>query len=80
MLWELSAVAAICVSVGFWAAGPLLGERLRVTPTTVLMHGGTLLVALLQLLLTRLPLVSTHFQVGAREIGHAMTRFISRRW
>jgi hypothetical protein len=43
--------------------GPIAGDDFNTNPGTVMAHAGNLGVALLQLLLTRLPLVSTHFQV-----------------
>lgn len=65
LLSEVATSAAFFVSFWFWVGlVGIAGQELRAdSGGTLMAHAGNLVVALLQLLMTRLPLVSTHFQV-----------------
>lgn len=56
--------AAFFVSFWFWVGlGPIAGDDFNTNGGTIMAHAGNLAIALLQLLFTRLPIVSVHFQV-----------------
>lgn len=64
LLSEVATTAAFFVSFWFWVGlVAIAGEFFRANGGTLMAHAGNFVIAALQLLLTRLPVVSTHFQV-----------------
>lgn len=64
LLSEVATTAAFFVSFWFWVGlVAIAGEFFRANGGTLMAHAGNLVLALCVVLLTRLPLVSTHFQV-----------------
>jgi hypothetical protein len=64
LLSETATTAAFFVSFWFWVGlVGIAGQAFRANGGTLMAHAGNFVLALAQLLLTRLPMVSTHFQV-----------------
>lgn len=66
LLSETATTAAFFVSFWFWVGlVGIVGQAFRANGGTLMAHAGNFVLALAHLLLTRLPVVSTHFQVSA---------------
>lgn len=64
LLSETATTAAFFVSFWFWVGlVGIVGQDFRANGGTLMAHAGNFVLALAHLLLTRLPVVSTHFQV-----------------
>lgn len=65
ILSEVATAAAWFVSFWFWVGlVGIAGQAFNANGGTIMAHAGNFVLALAVVLLTRLPLVSTHFQVG----------------
>jgi len=65
LLSGVATTAAFFVSFWFWVGLVAISAQFyRVNGGTLMAHAGNFVIAALQLLLTRLPVVSTHFQVS----------------
>lgn len=70
LLSEVATTVAFFVSFWFWVGlVAIAGEFVRANGGTLMAHAGNLVLALCVVLLTRLPLVSTHFQVCVSVVG-----------
>jgi hypothetical protein len=72
LLSEVATTAAWFVSFWYWVGlVAIAGADFRINGGTIMAHAGNFVLALVVLLLTRLPVVSTHFQVGSYPCSRA---------